>query len=539
MTEPATAKRPWYGSDRVVHNAMIRTHRTSVASLRARAHRSALLGCIVGWMASAHAEPARPEASRESEASRKVAPEAPRAGQPASSPTPTPEAKAEIVVWPTLTPAGDHAASIEPHRPVPKEGEVFVRAQELDATLHDAVQDLGYALDLADAGPRQGRARDLDMIERASRSGARGNLEGGAWVISPRLEPAGASRYVLRIVAVPPKGQELRVRTEDVGGEDVAVRGLVMLRNLLSLTTAAQAAAEERERIEVQASADLGIMSAIRSPGRAVLATNGALFGAFSAYSIHRGSGSDDPRLLYPLLALGTGVGLGGTLLVAEEWDVSTGDAWYLSAGAWWGVSAGMLIATGRDVQPASDRFSWGVGGGLLGVALSTYGLTRRKMDEGGAVLTHSGGALGLFFGGLAELAERGTTKRTPYTGSGYGSAIGLVGAGALATFVRTSPSRVLLVDLGVGLGALGGAAAGSPLIFDELTESKTRGFIAASAGGALLGGALAWWFTRDRAPDPDKAAASSMPFVGVVGQSLDARGVSIPAYGAGYTGSW
>src|SRR6185369_2651058 len=102
---------------------------------------------------------------------------------------------------------------------------------------------------------------------------------------------------------------------------------------------------------------------------------------------------------------------------------------------------------------------------------LATFALTRHPMDEGDAVLAHSGAGLGLALGGLTDLAYRGTTEAVPYTGAGYGSEIGLVGAGILSTQVRVSPSRVLLVDLGVGLGGLAGAAAASPLLFGDITE--------------------------------------------------------------------
>ncbi len=73
--------------------------------------------------------------------------------------------------------------------------------------------------------------------------------------------------------------------------------------------------------------------------------------------------------------------------------------------------------------------------------------------------------------------------------------------AGALATRVTTSPSRVLLVDLGVGGGALLGAAAASPLIFQNITKEDTRGWLSATIGGSLAGGALAWYLTRDSTP--------------------------------------
>ncbi len=458
------------------------------------------------------------------------------------------DATGPIVVWPTVTPAGDDASPTPLHRP--KEPQLAARAQELDATIRDAVQDLGFVLDVADAGPAPGHMRDLDLLERAASSGPRQSKERkpgapgspGTWVVSARLErQTGGDEYLVRIVVVPPNGRQLLVRVESVKATDIAVRGLVMLRDLLSPQAAAQAEASEVAREGIDRTADLGIMSPLRSPGRAVLAVNAGLFGAYVAYSVQRASGSDDPRVLYPLLALGTGVGIGGALLVADEWDVSTGGAWFLSAGAWWSAGAGVLIANGRHVQPLADRYAWGIGGGLAGLGLATFALTRDKMDEGDAVIAHSGGALGLFLGGLGELAYRGTVDGTPYTGGGYGAAIGLLGAGTLATFVTASPSRVLLVDLGVGLGGLAGAAAGSPLVFGHPTEADNRGFIAAVLGGSLLGGGLTWFITRGAAPPPTPAPSSPQawsltPTGGVIGASATPTG-HVPAYGLGAIG--
>jgi hypothetical protein len=453
-----------------------------------------------------------------------------------------------IVVWPTLTPAGDDASPLPLHKPAASEPLLLARAQELDATLRDAVQDLGYTLDVADPGPRVGHARDSDLIARAAKADERDAdvtdrkpeapgtpVAAGTWVVSARLEPAGSNTYIVRIVAVPPKGRELRVRVETVKGEDVAVRGLVMLRDLISPTLAEQAEASERERERVEASASAGaITTNPRSPGRAVLAVNGGLFGGFVAYSVQRSSGSDDPRVLYPLLALGTGVGLGSALLVSDEWDLSTGDAWFLAAGAWWGAGAGALIANGQHVEPVDDRYAWGVGSGLAGLGLATFAMTRGKMDEGDAVLTHSGGAIGLFLGSIAELGYRGTTDATPYSGAGFGSAIGVVSGGALATLTQVSPSRVLLVDAGAGLGALAGAAAASPLLFGDVTEGKTRAWLAATAGGTLAGATISGFVTRD-APSR-KAFLFGTPTAGVIGASATPTG-PVPAYGLGWSG--
>jgi hypothetical protein len=456
--------------------------------------------------------------------------------------------KPSVVVWPTLSPAGDGPSPTPPRRPTPAEKDLFERAQELDATLRDAVQDLGFTLFVADAGPTPGHTRDEDLLARAAQS-ARGDAAGGeqgTWVISPRVESAGGGQFVVRLVAVPPRGRELRVRVETVAGDAVGVRGLVMLRELLSQQTATRAAVEA-EREEASRGTAQGILSPARSQGRAVLAVNMGAFGAFTAYSLEKASGSDDPRVLYPLLALGTGVGIGAALLVADEWDVTTGDAWYLSAGPIWGAASGFLIAAGQQVLPIEDRYSWGVGGGLIGLGLATFALTRSTMDDGDATLAHSGGALGLLVGGAIEYLYRGsTTAATPDTGLGFGSAIGAVAAGVLATQVTVSPQRVLLIDVGAGGGALLGAAAASPLIvLQNQTEANTRAWIAITLAGGALGGVGATWLTREMvAPSKGKSAGGPQPWrygtpsVGVLGESLTRRG-STPVVGLAWSGYW
>ncbi len=446
-------------------------------------------------------------------------------------------ADGSVVMWPAMTPAGDDPGTLPMHRPAEAEQTVFARAQELDATLRDAAQDLGFTLHVGDAGPLSGHTRDSDMLERASHAGAAGP-SAGTWVVSPRLEYAGGDTFIVRIVAVPPKGRELRVRVETVKGADVSVRGLVMLRDVMSAATAARAAVSARELVKVDDVASYGVMSPLRSPGRPVLAVNAALFGAYVAYSVQRASGNDDPRVLYPLLALGTGVGIGASLLAAEEWNVGTGDAWFLSGGAWWGAAAGVFIANGRHVQPLNDRYAWGVGGGFLGLGLGVFALTRSHIDEGDAVIVNSGGAFGMALGGLGELFYRGTTVDfKPYTGAGYGAGIGVVSAGVLATFVRASPSRVMLVDLGAGLGGLGGAALASPLLFEDVTPGKARGFLAATAGATIGGGALVLYLTRN-IDKKEQAWHYGAPNLGVIGSSATPEG-NVPAYGMTWRGSF
>jgi len=465
-----------------------------------------------------------------------------RAAEPGKTPVP-------VVVWPTLTPAGDAPSDVSPHKPIAAEGKVFERAQELDVTLRDAVQDLGFTLYVADTGPSPGRTRDQDLIERAARSALGQTPEaggGGTWVVSPRVEHATGGDFIVRIVAVPPNGKELRVRVETVAAELVPVRGLVMLRDLLT-PQAETSAALEAAREEAARGSTQGVQTPVRSQGRAVLAVNGGLFGAFTALSLQQASNSTDPRVFYPVLAVGTGIGIGAALLAADEWNVTTGDAWYLSAGPIWGAASGFLIAAGRDVEPSSDRYSWGVGGGLIGLSLATFALSRTSMDDGDATLAHSGATLGLVWGAATQYIWQGSTTTTPYTGMGYGSAIGVVGAGVLATQVTLSPSRVLLIDVGAGGGALLGAAAASPLLFvnKDPTSSiqdaaSTRAWLSITVAGSVLGGGLAWWLTRDGSPKPAAAAALKWgtPSAGIIGSTPTPSGAT-PVYGAVWSGAW
>jgi hypothetical protein len=313
-------------------------------------------------------------------------------GTPVGDVASTPVVKPSVVVWPTLTPAGDSPGTVPLHKPVLADGHVVERAQELDATLRDAVEDLGYTLYVADTGPVTGRTRDEDLIERAARSamGQRTDeAHPGTWVVSPRIESAGGGDFVVRIVTVAPSSHELHVRVETVPGDRVAVRGLVMLRDLLTSQAAASAASEAARDKGGEGKVASGPTPS-RSAGRAILATGGGLLGAFTAYSLQQASGSTDPRVLYPLLAVGTGIGIGAALLAADEWDVTTGDAWYLTGGAFWGATSGLLIAAGGNVQPTQDRYTWGVGGGLIGLSLATLAVTQSTMDDGDATLVHS-----------------------------------------------------------------------------------------------------------------------------------------------------
>jgi hypothetical protein len=202
------------------------------------------------------------------------------------------------------------------------------------------------------------------------------------------------------------------------------------------------------------------------------------------------------------MVALGAGLGLGASLLVADEWNISEADAWYLAAGAYWPGASGYLIAEGYGSE-LEDRFLYGLMGATTGIGLGTVALATGDLGDGGAVLTHSGGAFGMLFGAMAEVAIEGTSSETPTRGMGFGTGAGVLAAGIAATQVDIPASRMLLLDLSVSLGGLGGAAIGSPLLFVEDPEPiHTRLWLGAVTAGAIAGGVIGWYATdKDGAP--------------------------------------
>jgi hypothetical protein len=366
----------------------------------------------------------------------------------------------------------------------------------LDQLVSDAVQDLGLTLALEPRGAREVPS-DGSLIRQAHDS----------WVVMPTLErrPRGLR---IRITAVRPGTRVLLTRSELSSQEDLDVRVAVMMRDLMQ---ACRTPAPSPEKPAPDAPAPDATEP--RSAGRAVLALNAAVFGGYVGYSIQAASGSSDERLVYPLVALGTGVGLGASMLVADEWDVSVGGAWYQAAGLWWPTSSGLLLAAHHDV-PKEDRYVYGVVAGTGGVALAVASMSLTDVTDGDAALAHSGGAIGMGLGGLTQLFVEGRTKKTPIGGMGYGGAIGTLGAGLLATQLNLKASRVLLVDLGATLGALTGAAAGSPLLLVDEQESKprTRAWLGGIFAGTLLGAGIGWWSTRSTGGTP-RASLPALPY--------------------------
>lgn len=420
-------------------------------------------------------------------------------------------------------------------RPAATETELAALVGKLDELLLETSRDLGLAPGGAATDPTA--ITEGEMLDLARRT--------GRTVIAATVRDA-AGEIELRVSLASPSRRSLLARTERFGKDDLAVRAVVMLRDVV---TDAGIAEKPKPPAAAPPASPPQMVVAARSEGRVVLAVNATILGGMMGFSVERASGSNDPRLLYPLLAVGAGVGLGASLLIAGEWDVGTGDAWFLSSGAVWPTVAAHLIYEGRfggasgHPGPEGDRWSFGLVGGTAGITLSTLSLALGDMDNGGAVLAHSGGAMGLAFGGLTEWMVRGDARSVPFAGMGYGAALGwLAAAGAATTRVRIAPVRVLSIDLGAVLGGLAGAALASPLVFERPTSTQYRGWAGAIGGGALLGAGVAAWLTRGSKPAKDgsppsvKIAAGTtvlpaLPEVGILGEStLDAPGPSLGA---------
>ncbi len=321
-------------------------------------------------------------------------------------------------------------------------------AETLDALLAETAQDLAIPASppspVSPAAPPPLGLHDVDLVARARAAGAR--------VVLPSLRATPAGDVELRVVLASPAGA-LEVRSERVARADLAVRAVVLLRDLVSRP--GPAAAPPTGGTETKPAP----ARTKKLAGRITLMANATAFGGLVGASIQLGSGSSDPHLLYPLLIAGAGIGLGASYLASGEWEVGVGDAWYWAAGVWWPTAAGHLIFQGRfaATRADSDRWVFGVIGGGVGASLATLGLALHPISDGGAIIANAGGALGLMTGAFVELGVRHSAAQVPFSGMGYGAGLGWLAAAAVATQVRLGgPAKKVSGVFGAGMPLVG-----------------------------------------------------------------------------------
>lgn len=403
--------------------------------------------------------------------------------------------------------------------------ELGILATELDRILTEGARDLGLTTttDSRSASRAGPPTRKLDH-----------------WLLFGELIRVDGA-IQLRLHAVRPKSRVLLTREESVTEANLEMKAVTMLRDLVASETK-EPTSEERATAPGHT---IETPEAPRSDGRAILALNTAALGGYLGYATQRASGSSDARLQYPLTALGAGLGLGASMLVADEWDISAGRAWFLSAGILWPGASGFLLAEAYDDQP-NNRYLYSLGGAMVGLALATTTVSLSNVDSGRAALAHSGGVFGTALGGLTEAAILAKLEEAPTRGMGFGAGAGVVLAGALSTQLDTSATRVLFVDLSASLGALTGAALGTPLLFvgDEVSDGRSRAWFLSVLGGTLLGAATGLWMTSgedDEVPSADLAwfGETIQPYAGLVGVASSGEGEVEPVFGAGLQGTW
>jgi hypothetical protein len=210
-------------------------------------------------------------------------------------------------------------------------------------------------------------------------------------------------------------------------------------------------------------------------------------------------------------------------MVVADEWDIDQGTAWYLSAGAVYPTLSIWMVTRSDELGPSRYRFAWSIAGTGFGVTLAGIGAVNSDITVGDAALAHSGGVLGLAVGGLGDFLVHGKTNFTPLGGMGYGTGVGALAAGLAGTFVSLSATEVLWLDLGAGLGGLGGAALSSPLALGESTERERRLWLGSILLG-MAGGALTGVWLADADADAEDEPVSFLPYVTVLPARVSTR---------------
>lgn len=379
-------------------------------------------------------------------------------------------------------------------------------------TLQEGALDLGLPIAVL-----LGSTPDVDAtdFERQLLSG-----KTDAWSLWLALERASEGVSV-RLAAVRPGSRVIVVRREVVSSSALEVSVLRLLRDIDRLPKDG-AAPPKAPTATCPSNGDSADPDPVReTDGRAYLAATGAAVGGYTGYALEHITGSNNPRVIYPLMTLGAGVGVAASLVAADEWQISTGEAWYLSAATLWGTASALFIHRGLQPDDASHRHAYGLLGTATGLSLGTLAVASSDIGQGGALLTESGAIFGGLLGVLTERSIDANLAEPPQLGLGIGLGAGALGAGLLVTRIpNPSSSRVMYVDLSALLGGLTGAAVASPLIVGtKVTELETRLWLGSVLLGTLIGGGLGYTITSGdmatgaRAPRRKAYAKNALPW--------------------------
>lgn len=465
-------------------------------------------------LGSAQTDPASSPAATSSPAARALAPAtsaptpAPSSTQGTPEPNPTPNTNQDaaaqggattVAPTPETTPASSpttNAVASAAEYPASPQSDQQPRGTVdtalVDSSLKGAAEDLALSIhQLAPALLFEGR--DYLAWEKRLKRPPPGKITLGALLIPLDAE------WQLRLVALDDKGFHYNTNTK----VDATTLEVTVVRSLSQLAKQFSPARSQPSRKAP------GSIVALEDPseGKATLAAAGALFGGYMGFAIENVGGSADAALVYPLVALGSGVGMATALIAAEEWPVSRPRAWYISGGGFWLTAAAVLIADDQDLAHATDRYPYGLIGTALGIGIASAVSSYKEVTEPQALLSNEGGAFGTLAGGLIQRLAAPNNAAMPSLGMGIGSAAGWLAAGLIGPFTLSelSSSRVLFAGLGGSVGALTGAAVASPAVVNaDRREPKKEGVLFASAlGGLVLGSVVGYWFGESE-PDSD-----------------------------------
>lgn len=377
-----------------------------------------------------------------------------------------------------------------------------VQPSALEAVLADAATDLGLELEhppsvrvaTPDCSPHEDPA-----VPGTGKVNVAGSLEvqAGQWWLRVAVTKDDATTH------------STRVELSESNFEVQTIRALA-----LTVRTSAGTSAPHAEKTQTP----VARTTLDTSEGKATLATTGAALGGYFGFALESAGGDIDTRLVYPLVALGAGVGLASALIVAEEWPLTRPEAWYISGGGIWLTVAGVLIASEQDLKHRTDRYPYGLIGTAAGLGISGYVVSQRSVSEAEAVFSQSGALFGAIAGGFVQELADPAHGRFPRLGIGVGAGGGwlLASLGTARLMPGLSSSRVLFADLGGFLGALVGAAAASPAVVNQgpPRAGDRRAFVGASLGGLVLGSVVGYWLggSADVPSSPEVPDGAGLP---------------------------